>query len=255
MTIIIKSQQDIQAMRESAAINVEALSAVRAAIRPGITTGELDQIAHQIITGRGGKPAFLGHPAGSDNPFPATITVSINEQLVHGIPGDRRLEDGDVVSIDCGTIYKGFVSDSAFSIGVGEIGEEAQHLLDVTEESLYQGIELCTVGHRLGDVSHAIQRYVEQAGYSVVREYGGHGVGRAMWEDPHIPNWGREGRGVRLREGMTFALEPMVFVGNPKTKVLGDKWTVVAADGGLCAHFEHTIAITKNGPEVLTKLD
>jgi methionyl aminopeptidase len=255
MAIIIKSQQDIQAMRESAAINVEALNAVRAAIRPGITTEELDQIAHQIITKRGGKPAFLGHPAGSDHPFPKTITVSINEQLVHGIPGGRHLEAGNIASIDCGTIYKGFVSDSAFTVGVGEIEQEAQHLLEVTEKSLYQGIEVCTVGHRLGDVSHAIQRYVEQAGYSVVREYGGHGVGRAMWEDPHIPNWGREGRGVRLRAGMTFALEPMVFVGSPKTKVLNDQWTVVAADGCLCAHFEHTVAITKNGPEVLTKLD
>jgi methionyl aminopeptidase len=255
MAIIIKSQQDIQAMRESAAINVEALAAVRDAIKPGVTTGELDRVAAEVIAGRGGKAAFLGHPAGSDNPFPATITVSINEQLVHGIPGARRLEEGDIVSIDCGTIYKDFVSDSAFTMGVGPIEDEAQRLLDVTEESLYEGIEACTVGHRLGDVSHAIQRHVEQSGYTVVREYGGHGVGRAMWEDPHIPNWGREGRGVRLRAGMTFALEPMVFVGSPKTKVLGDKWTVVAADGSLCAHFEHTVVITENGPEVLTKLD
>jgi methionyl aminopeptidase len=255
MAIIIKSPQDIQAMRESAAINVEALGKVRVAIREGVTTRELDQIAHRVITKRGGKPAFLGHPAGSDNPFPATITVSINEQLVHGIPGERRLEDGDIVSIDCGTIYKGFVSDSAFTIGVGQIGEDAQRLLEVTEESLYEGIAASTVGHRLGDVSYAIQRHVEQSGYHVVREYGGHGVGRAMWEDPHIPNWGRAGRGIRLKAGMTFALEPMVFIGSPKTKVLGDQWTVVAADGSLCAHFEHTIAITDNGPEVLTKLD
>jgi methionyl aminopeptidase len=255
MAIIIKSRQEIQAMRESAAINVEALCAVRAAIKEGVTTNELDQIAHGVITGRGGKPAFLGHPAGSDHPFPKTITVSINEQLVHGIPGKRRLEQGDIVSIDCGTIYKDFVSDSAFTIGVGEIGEEARHLLEVTEESLDLGIEAATVGHRLGDVSHTIQLHVEQAGFSVVREYGGHGVGRSMWEDPHIPNWGRAGRGIRLRAGMTFALEPMVFVGSPKTKVLGDQWTVVAADGSLCAHFEHTIVITDNGPEVLTKLD
>ncbi|HEC21912.1 MAG TPA: type I methionyl aminopeptidase [Chloroflexi bacterium] len=255
MAIIIKSNDEIQIMRESAAINVEALRAVREAIRPGITTAELDRIAHEIIVRRGGKPAFLGHPAGSRHPFPATITVSINEELVHGIPGKRMIKEGDIVSIDCGTIYKGFVSDSAFTVGVGEISAEARRLLEVTEAALYKGIEACVPGNRLGDVSYAIQSHVESAGYSVVREYGGHGVGRSMWEDPHIPNWGRPGRGIRLRPGMALALEPMVFVGSPKTRVLDDHWTVVAADGSLCAHFEHTIVITPNGPEILTKLD
>ncbi len=253
MAIIVKSRRDLEAMRDSAKINVEALQAVAEAIRPGVTTEELDRIAHDIITGHGGTPAFLGYPPGSAHPFPATLTTSVNEELVHGIPGPRALAEGDIVSIDCGTVYRGFVSDSAFTVGVGEIDETARQLLKVTEDSLYVGIEHCVAGNRFGDVSHAIQQYVEELGYNVVREYGGHGVGRTMHEDPHIPNWGRPGRGQRLRTGMTFALEPMVMVGHPATRVLPDNWTVATADGKLCAHFEHTVAITENGPEILTK--
>lgn len=255
MAIIIKSRAEIQAMRESAQINVEVLCKLRDAVRPGIKTKELDQIAAETIALRGGKPAFLGHPKGGPHPFPATITVAINEQLVHGIPGERKLVDGDIISLDCGTIYKGFVSDSAFSIGVGKINPQAQTLLDVTRVSLDKGIEACVPGNRIGDISHAIQMYVENHGMHVVKEYGGHGVGRNMWEDPHIPNWGDPGHGNRLKPGMTLALEPMVMPGSPETRVLNDHWTVVMADGGLCAHFEHTIVVTENGPEILTKMD
>lgn len=253
MAIIIKSSKDLQAMRDSAKINVEALQAVYEAIRPGVTTAELDRIAHDIIVGYGAKPAFLGYPPGGSNPFPATLTTSVNEELVHGIPGDRALQDGDIISIDCGTVHNGFVSDSAFTKAVGDVSDDARRLLEVTEKALYVGIDQCVVGNRFGDVSHTIQQYVEGEGFNIVREYGGHGVGRTMHEDPHIPNWGKAGRGQRLRPGMTFALEPMVMAGGPAADVLDDRWTVVTADRKLCAHYEHTVAITKNGPEILTK--
>ena len=255
MPIIIKSQRDIQAMRDSAKINVEALRAVYEAIRPGVTTGELDKIAHDVIVRNGGTPAFLGYPPGSRHPYPATINASVNEELVHGIPGKRVLQEGDIISIDCGTVYKGFVSDSAFTVGVGKISEEAQRLIQVTEEALYRGIEVAVPGNRFGDISYTIQQFVEGHGYNVVREYGGHGIGRSMHEDPHIPNWGSPGRGRRLRPGMTFAIEPMVMLGSPAVRVLDDHWTVVTVDGSLCAHFEHTIAVTENGPEILTSWD
>lgn len=255
MAIQLKSRGEIDIMREAGRINVEALTRMRDAVKAGVTTRELDQIAAEVIAKRGARPAFLGHPKGSRHPFPAVVTISINNELVHGIPGDRRLQEGDIVSLDCGTIHKGFVADSAFSMGVGQITPENQRLLDVTEVSLYKGIEMVAVGNRLGDISNAIQRYVESNGYHVVREYGGHGVGRNMWEEPHIPNWGEPGKGLRLKPGMTFALEPMVMPGDPATQVLNDHWTVVMVDGGLCAHFEHTIAVTENGAEILTKMD
>ncbi len=256
MAIIIKSRRDIQTMRDSARINDEALRKVADAICPGVSTAELDRIAYEVITRRGGVPAFLGYPPGGSYPFPGTICASINEELVHGIPSERRiLQEGDIVSIDCGTVYKGFVSDAAFTLPVGEVDAEARRLLEVTERSLYVGIEQCVPGQHFGDISHAIQTYVESRGYNVVREYGGHGVGRSMHEEPHIPNWGKKGHGRRLQPGMTFALEPMVMIGSPATRVLDDHWTVVTADGKLCAHFEHTIAVTENGPEILTKFE
>ncbi|NDJ54855.1 MAG: type I methionyl aminopeptidase, partial [Chloroflexi bacterium] len=217
--------------------------------------GELDQIAYNIIEKYGATPAFLGHPKGSKHPFPATITASVNEELVHGIPGDRVLQDGDIVSLDCGTIYKGWVSDSAFTWPVGQVTEDVQKLLEVTESSLYKAIDQCMAGNRLGDVSSSVQRYIEPLGYNVVRQYGGHGVGRKMWEEPHIPNWGDPGKGIKLRRGMVFAVEPMVMIGGPEVEVLDDHWTIVTADRQWCAHFEHTIAVTENGPDVLTKMD
>ncbi len=249
--IVLKSPREIEIMREAGRINALALQAVREAARPGVTTAELDAVAEEVIRSHGAVPAFKGYPG--PYPYPATITVSINDELVHGIPSkQRKLREGDIVSIDCGTIYKGYVGDSAFTMGIGEISPEAQRLLEVTERALYIGIEQMHPGNRVGDVSAAIQRYVESHGYHVTREYTGHGVGREMHEGPSVPNYGTPGRGVMLRVGMVIALEPMVLIGTPKTRVLPDKWTVVSADGSLTAHFEHTVAITEDGPDILT---
>jgi methionyl aminopeptidase len=251
--IIIKSPTEIVLMRQAGAILAEALARVRAAVRPGVSTAELDAVAEEAIRSAGANPTFLGviqHPR--QMPFPATITASINEELVHGIPGSRGLREGDIVSIDCGVTYQGFVADAAFTVAVGAVAEETQRLIHVTEQSLWEGIEKMRLGNRTGDVSFAIQRHVEKHGYSVVREYTGHGVGRTMWEQPQVPNYGVAGRGPLLRPGMTIALEPMVNMGTAATKVLPDQWTVATADGKLCAHFEHSIAVTKNGPLVLT---
>ena len=221
-------------------------------IRPGITTAELDQIAHEVIRQHGAEPAFMDYPG--PYPYPATTTISINDELVHGIPGDIVLRDGDIVSVDCGTILNGYVANSAFSIGVGEISEEAQTLLTVTEQSLYLGIEKMRTGNRVGDVSSAIQEHVESHGFHVTREYSGHGVGRKMHEGPWVPNYGKARRGLPFRSGMTIALEPMVLVGTDKTQVLDDQWTVASEDGSLTAHFEHTVAITNGDPEILTHM-
>lgn len=251
--VVIKSPEEIAIMRQAGRINALALEAVRRAIRPGVTTAELDAIAEEVIRSHGGVPAFKGYPG--PYPYPATITASINEELVHGIPSPKRvLWEGDIVSIDCGTIYKGFVADSAFTVGVGEISPEAQRLLEVTEQALYAGIAQMRPGKRVGDVSAAIQHYVESRGYHVTREYTGHGVGREMHEGPMVPNYGTPGRGLVLRPGMTIALEPMVLVGTPKTRVLEDQWTVASADGSLTAHFEHSVAVTEGEPLILTAL-
>ncbi len=249
--IILKSPQEIAIMREAGRINALAHQAVREAAKPGVTTAELDAIAEEVIRSHGAIPAFKGYPG--PYPYPATITASINDELVHGIPSKkRRLREGDILSIDCGTIYKGYVGDSAFTMGIGEISPEAQRLLEVTERALYIGIEQMRPGNRVGDVSAAVQRYVESHGFHVTREYTGHGVGREMHEGPSVPNYGTPGRGVLLRAGMVIALEPMVLMGTPKTRVLPDKWTVASADGSLTAHFEHTVAITEDGPVILT---
>ncbi len=249
--IVLKSPREIEIMREAGRINALALQAVREAARPGVTTAELDAVAEEVIRSHGATPAFKGYPG--PYPYPATITVSINDELVHGIPSkQRKLREGDIVSIDCGTVYKGYVGDSAFTMGIGAISPEAQRLLEVTERALYIGIEQMRPGNRVGDVSAAIQRYVESHGYHVTREYTGHGVGREMHEGPSVPNYGTPGRGVMLRVGMVIALEPMVLIGTPKTRVLPDKWTVVSADGSLTAHFEHTVGITEDGPDILT---
>lgn len=262
MAIIRKTPEEILIMREAGRINALALQVMREAVRPGVSTKELDAIAVDVLHKHGAKPAFLGYPPGSPHPFPASITVSINNELVHGIPSETRLlKEGDIVSIDCGTIYNGFVGDSAFTMGVGHISEAAQQLLHVTEEALDKGIDTARAGHLTSDVSRAIQTFVESHGYGVVREYTGHGVGRKMHEDPQVPNWWPTGRqrhpawrGVRLEPGVTFALEPMVSQGNPAVKVLSDHWTVVTQDGSLCAHFEHTIAITPEGPPLILTL-
>jgi methionyl aminopeptidase len=251
--VVIKSLQEIEIMKQAGRINALALEAVRNMIQPGITTADLDRAASDVLQKHGAKPAFKGYPG--PYPFPATITVSINEELVHGIPGKRRLKEGDIVSVDCGTILDGYVADSAFTVGVGRISQTAQDLLRVTEESLYRGISKMIAGNRVGDVSAEIQKHVEGHGYHVPREYTGHGVGREMHEGPNVPNYGVKGRGLLLKTGVTIALEPMVLVGTHQTRVLDDDWTVVSADGSLTAHFEHSVAVMDGDPLLLTVVD
>lgn len=248
--IVIKNPPEIDVMRAAGRINALVLQAVGKMIQPGIATEELDAAAEQLIRDNGGKPAFKNYPG--PYPYPATITISINEELVHGIPGKRTLVEGDIVSIDCGTILDGFVADSAFSMGVGEISTQAQQLLDVTEKALYKGIEKMRSGNRVGDVSATIQQFVESYKFHVPREYTGHGVGRNMHEGPLVPNFGVSGRGIPLRPGITVALEPMVMIGTHRTRVLDDQWTVISADRSLTAHFEHSVAVTEGDPIILT---
>lgn len=248
--VVIKTQAELGLMREAGRLNALALSTVRELIRPGVSTAELDAAAEEVIRKHGGQPVFKGYPG--PYPYPATLTVSVNEELVHGIPGRRKLKEGDIVSIDCGVLLKGFVGDSAFTMGVGEISPTAQRLLEVTEQALHVGIAQMRAGNHTGDVSAAIQNFVESHGFHVTREYTGHGVGRHMHEGPQVPNYGIPGRGLTLRPGMTIALEPMVLVGTPRTRVLADQWTVVSADGSLTAHFEHSVAVTEGEPLILT---
>lgn len=238
-------------MKQAGHINATALAEVRKNIRPGVTTGALDKIAEQVIRDHGGIPAFLNYPG--PYPYPGTLNTSLNDELVHGLPGKRQLKEGDIFSVDCGTIYEGFVGDSAFTVGIGDISEVAQKLIEVTERALWLGIEKMRPGNHLGDVSAAIQQYVEGNGFQVPREYTGHGVGRQMHEGPQVPNYGLPGQGLVLRHGITIALEPMVLVGTHRTRVLKDQWTVASADGSLTAHFEHTVAVTESDPLVLTQ--
>ncbi|MFN2175759.1 MAG: type I methionyl aminopeptidase [Anaerolineales bacterium] len=251
--ISIKNDNELMLMREAGRLNAKALAAVREAVRPGISTAELDRIAENMIRENNAEPVFKGYPG--PYPYPATLTICVNSELVHGIPSEKiLLQEGDIVSIDCGTYYKGYVGDSAFTMGVGTISDEAQRLIDVTEQSLYEGIKKMWPGNRLGDVSSSIQNYVEKNGYFVTRIYTGHGVGKKMHEGPQLPNYGTPGKGLKLEPGMTIAIEPMVLVGTDKTRVLEDKWTVVSADGSLTAHFEHTVGVTESGPIILTSL-
>lgn len=234
-------------MRESGRIVARVLRELSAMIGPGVTTRELDLAAERMIRDAGAIPTFKGYGG-----FPASICTSINEQVVHGIPGKRRLEEGDIIGIDCGATYRGYVADAAVTVPVGKVGEEINRLLAVTRESLYAAIEKCHIGNRLGDVCNAVQSYVEPLGYSVVRNYCGHGIGRAMHEEPQVPNYGQPGTGKGLKEGWVIAIEPMINLGNCDVRVLDDGWTVVTVDGLPSAHFEHTVAVTENGPDVLT---
>lgn len=250
--IHIKSPAELERMREAGRINATVLATVRELLQPGVATAELNAAAENVLRKHGCISPFkgYGHP-----PFPASITVSINQELVHGIPSKKRkLKAGDIVSVDCGTMLNGFVGDSAFTAGVGKISPEARKLLEVTEGALQVAINMMRPGNRTGDVSAAIQQYVESRGYYVTREYTGHGVGRQMHEGPQVPNYGVAGRGLPLRPGMTIALEPMVLVGTSATRVLSDQWTVVSADGSLTAHFENSVAVTEGDPLVLTVL-
>ena len=246
----LKNSSEIQAMREAGHVNATVLAAVKELLKPGVSTADLNAAAEDVLKKHGCFSPFkgYGHP-----PFPASITVSINEELVHGVPSKKRkLAEGDIVSVDCGTVLDGFVADSAFTAGVGEISQDARTLLDVTKEALEKGIEKMRAGNRTGDVSAAIQSYVESHGFFVTREYTGHGVGRQMHEGPQVPNYGKAGTGMLLKPGMTIAIEPMVLVSTADTKVLSDQWTVISADGSLTAHFEHSIAVTEGEPLILT---
>ena len=248
--IHIKSPAELEIMREAGKINAAVLATVKELLQPGVTTADLNAAAESVLRKHGCISPFkgYGHP-----PFPASITVSINQELVHGVPSKKRkLKAGDIVSIDCGTVFNGYVADSAFTAGVGEIAPQTQKLLDVTGGALKAAIEKMRPGNRTGDVSAAIQNHVESHGFHVTREYTGHGVGRQMHEGPQVPNYGVAGRGMPLRPGMTIAIEPMVLVGTSSTRVLSDQWTVVSADGSLTAHFEHSIAVTEGDPLILT---
>ncbi|MDI3538856.1 MAG: methionyl aminopeptidase [Bacillota bacterium] len=247
--IILKSPQEIDIMRAAGRLTALAVAELKRAIRPGVTTAELDALAEDFITRHGGIPAFKGYQG-----FPGSICASINNEVVHGIPGLRQVKSGDIISIDIGAIVDGYVGDAAFTAPVGEVSEEALELLRVTEEALYRGIAEARPGRRLSDIGHAIQVHVEKAGFSVVRDYVGHGIGTKMHEDPPVPNYGPPGRGPRLQAGMVLAIEPMVNRGTYEVRVLPNGWTVVTADGSLSAHFEHTVAITEAGPEILTRL-
>ena len=248
--IHLKSPAELDVMREAGRINATVLATVKELLKPGVSTADLNAAAEEVLRKHGCVSPFkgYGHP-----PFPSSITVSINQELIHGIPSkQRKLKSGDIVSIDCGTVLDGFVADSAITAGVEEISSEAQKLLDVTKEALQAGINKMLVGNRTGDISAAIQNYVESHGFHVTREYTGHGVGRQMHEGPQVPNYGKAGTGMPLKAGMTIAIEPMVLVGTAETKVLSDQWTVVSADGSLTAHFEHSIAVTEGEPRILT---
>lgn len=237
-------------MRQAGRIVAEVLAALQQRIRPGVNTAELDELVYQIITKCKAFPSFKGYRG-----FPASLCVSINEEVVHGLPNKKRyLKEGDIVSFDVGAIYQGYQGDAAVTVGVGEIAEAAKELLAVTAGTLAAGIAQSRAGNHTGDISWAIQDYAESRGYSVVREYTGHGIGLHMHEDPQIPNYGQPKRGFLLKPGMTFALEPMVNEGDWRTRVLADNWTVVTKDGKLSAHFEHTIAVTEGEPEILTRL-
>lgn len=248
--IICKSETELGFMREAGRIVAETHRLIAKSIEPGITTGELDQIADKFIRSQHAVPSFKGY-----NGFPYSICASVNEELVHGFPGKRKLNEGDIITLDIGAEFRGFHGDSAWTYPVGQISEEAQRLLDVTEGSLYAGLALVKPDVRLYTISHAIQQFIEDAGFSVVREYVGHGIGKDLHEEPQIPNYGSPDRGPRLKPGMVLAIEPMVNAGKRYVRTLEDNWTVVTVDGSLCAHFEHTVAVTPDGLEIFTTLD
>ena len=249
MSIVIKSDREIAIMREAGRITATVLNTVALAVRPGMETRELDNIAVREAKAMGAIPSFKGY-----NGYPASLCVSINEEIVHGIPGKRIIKEGDIVSLDFGVIYDGFQGDSAVTVGAGKVTEQAANLMLVTKNALDMGIKAAKEGARLGDISAAIGNYAESKGYSVVREYSGHGIGRDMHEDPLVPNFGQAGTGIKLKKGMTLAIEPMVNIGDWRTKVLKNNWTVVTLDNSLSAHFENTIVITDGEAEILTAL-
>jgi methionyl aminopeptidase len=249
--IILKTPAEIAVMAEASRVVAEALAIVKKAVCPGISTDELDRIAEEAIRARGAVPAFKGY-----RNYPKTLCASVNEQVVHGIPSKRKLKEGDIIGLDLGAIVGGFYGDSAITVAVGRIREETAKLVQVTEEALYLGIKQAVVGNRLTDISNAVQQHVESAGFSVVTEFVGHGIGRQLHEEPQVPNYGKPGQGPRLQPGMVLAIEPMVNMGRSAVRVLEDRWTAVTVDGSLSAHFEHTIAVQPSGaPRILSQLE
>lgn len=248
--IVLKSSRELELMKEACKISAEALMVAGEAVKPGVSTKEIDEIAYKFIKKHGATPNFLNYGG-----FPATACISINDEVIHGIPrADRILKVGDIVSIDLGAAKNGYNGDNAATFACGTVSDEAKRLMDTTRESLYKGIEQAVPGNRIGDIGHAVQEYCEARGYGVVRDFVGHGVGTKLHEEPSVPNFGHAGRGIRLLPGMTLAIEPMINLGTYKVKQLSDGWTVKTADGKLAAHFEHSIAITPNGPVILTKV-
>ena len=245
--IYLKSSSEIEIMKIAGRIVAETLLKIEEHVKPGITTKQLDRIAEDYIISCGARPSFKGLYG-----FPATLCTSINEEVVHGIPGERVLEEGDIISVDCGACYKKFHGDAARTFPIGKISPEAQKLIDVTRESFFEGIKYAQIGNRIGDIAHAIEGYTESFGYGVVRDYVGHGVGREMHEEPSVPNYGKPGRGPKLAKGMTIAVEPMINMGTFEVTEKSDKWTVVTLDGKMSAHYENTIAILEDGPQILT---
>lgn len=249
--IVLKTARELYKMREAGRVSSRALRLAGEAVEPGVTTAEIDSIVRRYIEGQGAKPSFLGYGG-----FPASACISINNEVIHGIPSKKRvIKKGDIVSIDIGACLEGFHGDNAWTFPCGEITPEAQALLDATRESLYEGIKMAKPGNRIGDIGSTVQRYVEARNYSVVRDFVGHGVGAKLHEDPSVPNFGTPGRGVRLLPGMTIAIEPMINAGTHQVRVLQDQWTTVTVDGKISAHFEHTVAITPDGPQILTLPD
>ena len=248
--VILKLPDEIEKARASNRIVAEVLSRLREKVKPGVTTRELNKLAEEVTEKRGAKPAFKGYRG-----FPYSLCTSVNDQVVHGMPSERVLLEGDIIGIDFGVYHHGYFGDAAITLPVGKVDKKALMLMQVTEQSLYAGIEQIRAGNRLGDISAAVQGKVEIAGFSVVRDYVGHGVGKNLHEDPQIPNYGKKGRGVLLKTGMILAIEPMINEGDYKVRVLPDGWTVVTVDGSLSAHFEHSVAITDKGPDILSKLN
>lgn len=248
--VVLKTGRELAVMREACRISAGALDLIGRAVEPGVTTSELDRIAEQYILSQGGTPNFKHY-----NGYPATACISINHEVIHGIPNKHRvIKAGDIVSVDLGAKFEGYHGDNAATFAVGDISPEAKRLLSTTEESLYEGIKAARAGGRIGDIGYAIQSYVEARGFSVVRDFVGHGIGTNLHEAPEVPNFGTPSRGIRLLPGMTIAIEPMINIGKPDVKVLPDGWTVITKDGSLSAHFEHTVVITSNGPQIMTKL-
>ena len=247
--VILKTKNELQLMQKAGALTAAALHAGGAAVKPGVTTKQIDKVIHDYIVSHGGKPSFLGYGG-----FPASACISVNDEVIHGIPGGKVIKEGDIVSIDVGAMVGGYHGDSAYTFACGKIDEKTQMLLDTTKQALENAIAQAVVGNRIGDIGYAVQSTVEAKGLSVVREYVGHGIGRDVHEEPEVPNYGTKGRGIRLAAGMVLAIEPMINAGGCAVRVLSDDWTVVTVDHSMSAHFEHTVAITPNGPVVLTRV-